>query len=361
MTGCTARSLSETRVDGQSALGSSVQIRERLKPFLVLALGGFFWFTQGHVWAECNDALKEEESHPTDSQTGLARPDLEVIARVNGDTISRAEFERMVANPVTLLQAQRHLRVEEPHRHDLERLAMRKLVQLRLLIQEATRRQITVTQDELDQAITELRRRFEDLNAFGVWVKAQGLNDPELFATVRVDMLLERVTTALAAEVSVTEAEAQEYFDKHREDLVIGFEVRLRIIAVNNEAEADQIFSAIQKGAPFNQLARQRSIGRLAAKGGDTGWVRFRSLSPLLQQAVLQLKPGEVSGPFEKSKDEFLIVGLQDRRPICLGTLNEAAVEIRRRLLPGKQQKFIETWLKQQEATAKIEVADRGE
>jgi len=281
-----------------------------------------------------------------------------IAARVNGDPVTRAQFDRMVANPLTLQQARRELGVEDPDRKELERLAMRKLVHLRLLVQEADRRKISVTRKELDEAVTALRRRFGDLNEFGAWVKEQGLNDPELFETVRTDLLAERVTEALAEEVRVTEEEAQQYFEAHRDDLIVGAEVRLRIIAVSDKAEAEEIMAAVRKGVPFDRLARRRSMGRLAAKGGDTGWVDFQALPSPLREAAVELKPGEVGGPLEKDTGEFLIVGLQDRRPVRAKSLGEARPMIERRLLPGKRREVIEAWLAEQEKKAKIEIFD---
>jgi parvulin-like peptidyl-prolyl isomerase len=262
----------------------------------------------------------------------------------------------MAANPITLRQAQRELGVEAPDRKELERLAMRRLVHLRLLVQEAGRRKIRVTEKELDEAITALRRRFNDLKDFGKWVKEQGLNDPELFQTVRTDMLAERVTAALVEGVSVTEEQAQQHFEAHRDDMIIGAEVRLRIIAVSNKAEAEEIMAAVRKGEPFDRLARRRSMGRLAAKGGDTGWVDFQALPSPLREAAVELKPGEVGGPLQKSADEFLIVGLQDRRPVRAKSLNQARPEIERRLLPEKRREAVQKWLAKQEKKAKIEI-----
>jgi parvulin-like peptidyl-prolyl isomerase len=281
----------------------------------------------------------------------------EVIARINGVSVTRAQFDRMMGNPLTLLQAKRELSGGEPDRKAMERLAMRKLVHLRLLVEEAGRRKITVTPQELDEAIAALRRRFDDLGSFGVWIQEQGLDDPSLFETVRTDMLSARVTAMLVEGVSVTEEEAQRYFEAHRDDLAIGAEVRLRIIAVPGNAEAEAIMAALRKSVPFDRLARQRSKGRLAAKGGDTGWVDFQGLPPMLREVVVKLKPGEIYGPVKKEKGdgEFLIVGLQDRRPILAKTLAEAQSEIERRLLPVKQQESVEAWLTEQEKKSKIE------
>lgn len=283
----------------------------------------------------------------------------EIVARVNGDPVTRAHFDRMVSNPLTLQQAQRELGVEEPDRKELERLAMRKLVQLRLLVQEAGRRKIRVTQKELDEAITALRRRFDDLKDFAAWVKQQGLNDPELFETVRADMLVERVTAALAEGVSVPEDQVREYYEAHRDDLVIGAEVRLRIIAVDNEPAADEILAALRKGASFNRLARERSQGKLASKGGDTGWVAFQKLPPLLQEAVAPLKEGDVAGPVERSAGEFLLVGLQGRRALRASSFAQARPEIERRLLAEMRGEVVRKWLAEQEKKSTIEILAR--
>jgi parvulin-like peptidyl-prolyl isomerase len=324
--------------------------------FITLAIAASLFTSNDCAWAaQKGSSVKPQSGVKQDApDNGVKQEKPELVARVNGESVTRAQFDRMVANPLTLNQAQRELGVEDPDRKELERLALRKLAHLRLLVQEAGRRKITVTQKELDEAITALRRRFNDLKDFGVWVKQQGLNDPELFETVRTDMLAERVTTALVEGVRVTEEQTQQYFEAHQDDLIIGAEVRLRIIAVS-KAEAQEIVAAVQKGVPFDRLARQRSMGRLAAKGGDTGWVDFQALPSPLREAAVDLKPGEVSGPLQKGVDEFLIVGLQDRRPVRAKNLAEARREIERRLLPVKQREAIEAWLTEQEKKSKIE------
>jgi parvulin-like peptidyl-prolyl isomerase len=317
------------------------------------------------LWAPSQGALaghKEisEQAGELQDPSPAARAGLEVIARVNGDPVTRAQYDQMVGNPITLRQARRELGVEEPDRKELERVAMKRLVHLCLLVQEARRKNIRLSQEELDQTVSEISHRFESLKDLGEWMKDQGLNDPWLFGTVHTDLLAERARTELAKEVTISDQEAQEYFEAHKEDLILGAEVRLRIIAVRSKPEADEVLAALRKGTPFDRLARSRSVGKLAARGGDTGWVNFGALPALLQEAVTELKPREVCGPVEKSKDEFLIVALQDRRPILPKTLADARGEIEQRLLPEKQREFLETWLQQQEGKSKVEILLQG-
>jgi len=77
----------------------------------------------------------------------------EVVARVNGEPVTRSELQRILADPVTRRQLQQELGVSEPDSKELDRLALQKLISRRLVLQEAGRRNFTVTERELDQAL----------------------------------------------------------------------------------------------------------------------------------------------------------------------------------------------------------------
>lgn len=280
----------------------------------------------------------------------------EIVARVNGEPVTRGELQRMLADPLMQYQFERELGSEKADRKKLERLALQKLIQRRLLLQEAGRRKITVTPQDLDRSLSALRGRFQDLRDFGRWMKERGLDDQSLFETLRADMLMKRVMGALVEGVRITEESVERYYEAHQEDLVIGEEVRLRIILVKSKAEAEEILTSLRKGENFSLLARKLSLGLHAAQGGDMGWVIPQTLPLPLQEAVGKLKAGDVGGPLQKGAEEFLIVGLQDRRSVRAKNLAEARPEIERRLLPVKQQEAIQAWLTDQEKKSKIEV-----
>lgn len=278
----------------------------------------------------------------------------EVVVRVNGEPVTRAELERMVRNPDTLRHAQQLLGVEKPDPGALEGLALRKLVHLRLLVQEARRRKIVVTDKELDAEIASLRGRFADLKSFGAWMQEQGLPETALFETVRGDMAADRVRAALVEGVRVGDEEVQRYYEAHQDEFRPE-EVRLQIIAVGDEAAAEEIMKALESGADFRKLARKRSRGLRAAQGGDTGWVAAESLGSPIREAVAKLNPRDARGPLKRGSD-FLVVRLHDRRRGKAKGLAEVRPDIERRLLAEKRQGVVEAWLAAQEKKAKIEV-----
>lgn len=288
---------------------------------------------------------------------GAAGAEPEIAARVNGEPVTRAELQRLLNDPLERERLQQTLDASEnDDEATLHSLALQKLIQRRLLLQEAGRRNITVNDAEIDQALTALRSRFDDLGDFGLWMKQRGLSDRSLFETIRAQILMTKVWIALSENTSLSEKEVLEYYQNHKQDLTIGDEVRLRIIAVKSKDTADDIMEDLRGGENFSLLAQRRSLGKLAYRGGDTGWVDSARLPPLLRQTVAMLEAGDVAGPLRKASDEFLIVGLADRRPIKAESATQARPAIEQLLLPAKRREAVRTWLAKQEKKSDIQV-----
>jgi len=241
----------------------------------------------------------------------------------------------------------------------LENPAVRTLFDRQLMLEEAERRRLSVSEDELDQALTELRGRFADLESFGAWMQERGLDDRSLIETIGDDILVRRVAEALVVEVEVSEEEVVEYYAAHREELNIGEEVRLQIIVVNSKEAGEAIMTALSEGENFSRLARMRSLGSRASRGGDTGWVNPRTLPAPLQDVVGRLHQGEAYGPLEKRPDEFLVVALAGRRAVRAASFDKAQPEVERRLLATKQRRAVEEWLTEQSEKAKMGAMQR--
>jgi len=279
----------------------------------------------------------------------------EIVARVNGEPVTRAELQRMLADSRMRRLSQRELGTQIPDSKELQRLALQKLIHRRLILQEAHRRNITVTEEEIDKGVAALRSRFKGAKKYQGWLRSMGLDEKSLRESLRRDLLATRVSVEVVKEARVTEEQVQEYYEAHKAELQFPDEVRLRIIAVKDRPAADEVLAALKKGEDFDRLARERSMEARAAQVGDNRWAPLESLSPSLREAVRPLKPGEISGPLQ-GNTEFIVVRLEERRPPHTKTLAEARPEIEKRLLSVKQQEVLQAWLVEQEKNAKIEV-----
>jgi peptidyl-prolyl cis-trans isomerase SurA len=93
---------------------------------------------------------------------------------------------------------------------------------------------------------------------------------------------------------------------------------------------ANQLVAQIQQGAPVPAVARQFSALPTAASGGDAGWVSVGEVAPQVQQALDQMRPGQLSTPIPV-KDGVYIVYLRDKRAgagASLVSMKQAAVAL---------------------------------
>ncbi len=74
-----------------------------------------------------------------------------------------------------------------------------------------------------------------------------------------------------------------------------GFNLRALHILVATEDEANEVKKLLDEGADFKELARSRSKGPNAEKGGDLGLVSKGDLMPELDRELSSLKVGEIS------------------------------------------------------------------
>ena len=79
------------------------------------------------------------------------------------------------------------------------------------------------------------------------------------------------------------------------------------------KAGAQQLIDQIHKGAPFAAVARQFSNSPSAANGGDVGWISPGEMPAEVDQAMENLRPGQISDPISV-KDGVYIIYLRDRR-----------------------------------------------
>ena len=97
-----------------------------------------------------------------------------------------------------------------------------------------------------------------------------------------------------------------------------------------------QLIAQLQQGAPFAAVARQFSSASTAATGGDAGWVSSETLAPELQQALDEMRPGQLSQPIT-TKDGVHILFLREKRTgakAALVDLKQMAIRVAKDATP---------------------------
>jgi peptidyl-prolyl cis-trans isomerase SurA len=275
------------------------------------------------------------------SVSPLQAQDLQrIVALVNDDVISQRDLnERMRIIMVTTRLPDNNPEILRAVREQ----ALRSLIDDRLQVQEAKRRNISVSQQEVDAAIAAVERQMNiPPGRFDEFIRRSGVDPTAAANQIRTELTWGRMIRArAAAQTAVTEQEIDEAIAKLRasagqtEDLISEI-----LVPVDNPDQEEpqrqlalRIIEQIRGGANFPALARQFSRGTTAANGGDVGWVQRGTLNEETEAAVAKLNKGEISEPI-RTVGGWQVVALRDRRRISLPGIEENRVTLKQLLIP---------------------------
>lgn len=241
-----------------------------------------------------------------------------IAAKVNGEIITLSELENelsQVREQVKKVYAPEEqanaLKVEQKKMLNL-------LVENKLILQNAKKAGIDIAPAEvnryLEEAITNMKKNFPDEKAFEDALVERQTNLSELRRSYRSrieeELVIQRyVEQEVKSKIEVSEKEIDDYFEKQKE------EVRAKHILLKTEEEATAVLNELKNGKDFDELAKEKSKGPSAEKGGDLGYFRKGDMVPEFEEKVFQMNKGEIAGPV-KTQFGYHIIKLEDRRTI---------------------------------------------
>ena len=122
-------------------------------------------------------------------------------------------------------------------------------------------------------------------------------------------------------------------------------EYHVRHILVATEAEAKDIIAKLKGGAKFEELAKVSKDGS-AANGGDLDWASPASYVKPFADAMVALKPGQVTQTPVQSQFGFHVIKLEETRPTKLPALEEVKGQVAESLQQKKLAAYRDELLK---------------
>jgi len=247
-----------------------------------------------------------------------------IVVVINDEVVTELELANEVNVAVRQLNAQG---TPLPERAALERQVLERMVTSRILVQNARRTGIRVTDGRLNKAIDRMaeennmsRERFREA------MEAEGLDISRFRERIRMQIMIARLKEReVDNKVTITEAEIDSYLrnqaaSSSKDDQ---YSVAHILILVPEGASPDEIRSnreiaedalrQLKSGADFRQVAASVSDADDALQGGNLGWRTAEQLPELFVDAVSAMRVGDVSEAL-RSANGFHIVKLLDVR-----------------------------------------------
>jgi len=238
------------------------------------------------------------------------------------------------------------------------------LINEQLQLQEAERLDISISADEVDSGFAQIATQNNiDAQKFETMLRQGGINVGTMRRQIESQIAWSRVIQLqMRPQVNVSDSDVDEVMNrlahsKGTKEYRVA-EISLPIDEPEQESNvkqlADRLVSQLRVGkASFYQLAQQFSKSAGAAQGGNLGWVQQGQLPEELDQALIGMSKGDVSGAI-KSVSGYHILYVRDKRTISdesmpqrkqiMNTLGTERLERmqRRYLLDLKAAAFIE-------------------
>lgn len=293
----------------------------------------------------------------------LVKPDVKdpVVVTVNGAPITAAEITSYAKTEAQMINA-----TSTEESKAVFRDATENLINRQLLMQEAVKRKITVS----DAEVAQRAREFQIGGAGGQATTPTGAPDAQLMAAVRGSMLIEKMLDDefRTHHVQPTDAQIKQYYDEHR-DLFVKDpgEVRIAHIGVKfppNATDAQKkaasvkiikLYKEAQKTKDFAALAKNNSEdAESAAKGGDLGFFRPGQLPPVVDKMVFSTPVDHLTQILESNLG-YSFIKVVERRGETISPLPEVKAKIAMVLLDYNQDAVVKALIKKIAKGSKIE------
>ncbi len=296
----------------------------------------------GLIFSACKNKFAEKPAEPAPAVSA----DVRVVATVNGDPITLAEFQERFARAGYKPEREAELEVKEEF--------LNRLVERKMLLREAQRRRIKVGLPEINKRIAALQEEHgKDIKDM---LAGLGVDFEKWKSDIWEDMMIERLLAHdVNRRVSVSPAEIKHYYQSNPQEFEKPEQVHARQIVVATEQEAKIVMERLRApGANFAAIAREKSTAPEAEKGGDLGYFAQGGM-PTEFNVVFSLPKGGISG-IVKSPYGYHIFMLEDRRKAGTISLEEASKQISEKLRQEKEDQLYRAWLKELRSRTKFEV-----
>jgi len=293
----------------------------------------------------------------------------QIVAKVNGDIITRGELE----HSRQMLEMQ--LRAEKAPPDKIQQIlkekeaeALREQIDSLLLVQKGKELNINVD-SEITRELADIQtqNKISDPDKFRAWVQEQsGMSYEDLKQQMKNRSLQQRVMRQeVGGRITIPKADMQKYYDEHKSEFVRQERVFLREILVSSagktpdqvaaaDKRAKDILARARKGEKFHELARDMSDGESAKNFGEIGWYKKDEINPALH-GLFKEKKGYISDII-KTDNGFAIFKVEERHEEGQAPLEEVENEIQEKLYMQLMQPKMREYLTKLRQEAFLEI-----
>jgi len=279
-----------------------------------------------------------------------------VIVVVNGETITQSELDAACEIMRQKLEANLTGDALAKELEKSRKEILNRMIEEKLILSAAKKKNIEVDDEDIELKMKDVKSRFGSEDKFYEILKDEGVSVNELKQNyadqIRVAKMVEM---EVRKKIVASPSDIAEYYRVHKEDFREPEQVRLKNILIRPDenlsddeaaALAEKILGFLKAGENFDELALKYSKGPNADRGGDLGLARRGQMLKQIEDVVLNLNSGDLSGVIKTSLG-YHIFKVEEKRPERIKELSEVKDEIEKIIFAEKGKKQYDTWIEQ--------------
>lgn len=277
-----------------------------------------------------------------------------VVARVGSIAVTDFELQREIRRKIPMETAF-HAGVDPEKIERIRAAALERLIDQARKVRYALDNGLTASGDELDRRMDAFLAKFATPQQMLGALRGEPLEAYR--ASLYRQMLAEKAeASAVAEKVSVTEEELRTYYEANRGRYFRPLQFKASHIlvqvdpaataeqAAERRSRAEELLARAKSGEDFYNLAYYESDERSRFVGGNLGYFHEGQTVAEFEQALKQLKPGEIS-ELVRTRWGFHIVKLDERNEARQLEFEELREQLRGNLEKERRAALYDAWL----------------
>lgn len=319
----------------------------------------------------------------------------ETIVLVNDTPITYGQFDKLFKEQSqNSMLAQMGIKITKEKNgfmyYLIQDRVVNELIVNTLLQQEAEKRGIKITDEQVNKAVEDLMNQVGGNKELRRVLKQHGLTEKQFREDVKKELTMKELAKS-TGNVSVSEAETKKYYQQNIQKFKIPDKVRASHILIEanpevirmkmqddlrykklseeelrakidekmkeREAKANELFKKVQANpSEFAKFAKENSQDKTTAiNGGDLGFFAAGDMVPEFSTAAFATKPGKLADKVVKSKYGYHIIMVTDRMAATQQPFDKIKPSLRSYLENQKQIKALDKLTESLKKQAKIE------
>ena len=289
----------------------------------------------------------------------------DVLARVNGENVTRQEFQDFVGN----LESRAGGPVPPEQRDQVYRRVLDQIVGYKLLQQEAKTRKVAIPDADVEARIAEIKKQFPSEDLFMQMLVERKMTVDRMRLEARDDMAVGKmIEDEIAAKAAVKPEQVQEFYDKNPDQFKQQERVRASHILISfpegadaaakaaAKTKAEGLLKDVKAGKDFAALAKQHSQDPgSAVNGGDLGFFQQGQMVGPFNDVAFSLAPGATSDLVE-TQFGYHIIRVAEKQGARTVPLAEVRPQVEQFLQNRNREEQTEAFVESLKTKGKIEI-----